>query len=91
MPNIEVLSLSFNKINQLQDLASCSKLRELYMRKNLISDLREIKYLVDCHNLKTLWLAENPCSSHKDYRLYIIKHLTFLERLDNDEVTVEER
>lgn len=48
MPNIEVLSLSFNKVVSLQDLAGCVKLRELYMRKNLISDLREIKYLVDC-------------------------------------------
>ena len=61
------------------------------MRKNCISDLREIKYLVDCHNLKTLWLKENPCAVSKNYRQYIIKHLTFLERLDNNEVTAEER
>lgn len=34
MPNVEVLSLSVNKIRSLQDFAYCSNLTELYLRKN---------------------------------------------------------
>ena len=42
MPNIEVLSLSVNKIRTLRDFASCRHLKELYLRKNLITDIEEI-------------------------------------------------
>ena len=47
MPNVEVLSLSVNKISTLKDFAYCSKLIELYLRKNCISDIREIRYLTN--------------------------------------------
>lgn len=56
MPNLEVLSLSVNKINTLKYFQYCKKLTELYLRKNLISDLREIKYLQNLPSLKVLWL-----------------------------------
>lgn len=46
MPNIEICSLSLNKIYGLKDFAACKKLTELYLRKNLIADLFEVKYLV---------------------------------------------
>jgi cilla- and flagella-associated protein len=45
LPNVEILSLSLNKISTLRDFANCYKLTELYLRKNLISDLSEVKYL----------------------------------------------
>jgi hypothetical protein len=34
MPNIEICSLSLNKINTLKDFATLKKLSELYLRKN---------------------------------------------------------
>jgi Leucine-rich repeat (LRR) protein len=34
MPNVEILSLSLNKIQSLRDFSSCKKLTELYLRKN---------------------------------------------------------
>jgi len=34
MLNVEVLSLSVNKISSLRDFAACPKLQELYLRKN---------------------------------------------------------
>ena len=40
MCNVEVLSLSVNKIGSLRDFAHCIKLTELYLRKNSITDLR---------------------------------------------------
>jgi Leucine-rich repeat (LRR) protein len=45
MPNIEICSLSLNKIISLKDFSTCKKLTELYLRKNLISELQEVKYL----------------------------------------------
>lgn len=46
LPNVEVVSLSVNKITSLKDFQNCKNLRELYVRKNEISDYHEIDYLV---------------------------------------------
>ena len=43
MPNVEVLSLSVNKIASLKEFSNCPKLQELYLRKNNITDLTEIR------------------------------------------------
>mmetsp|Transcript_66115 Transcript_66115/g.91488 ORF Transcript_66115/g.91488 Transcript_66115/m.91488 type:complete len:104 (+) Transcript_66115:46-357(+) len=60
MPNIEICSLSLNKIKSLKVFASCQRLAELYLRKNLVHELQEIKYLAKCPGLKVLWLWDNP-------------------------------
>lgn len=36
MPNVEILSLSLNRIATLKDFANCKRLTELYLRKNHI-------------------------------------------------------
>ena len=56
MPMLEVVSLSVNKIRTLKDFSDMENLRELYLRNNLISDIREVKYLSTCPNLKILSL-----------------------------------
>jgi len=38
-----------------------------------------------------LWLSENPCCHYKDYRLFVIKTLPQIIKLDNLEVTKGER
>jgi Leucine-rich repeat (LRR) protein len=91
MPNIEICSLSLNKIYTLKDFPALKKLTELYLRKNLITDLTEAKYLTYCPNLKVLWLWDNPIADHPLYRQYIIKLLPNLVKLDNAAVTPEER
>jgi len=60
MPNLEVLSLSVNKIATLKEIGNCPKLKELYLRKNSISNLSEIRHLVPLNNLKVLWFSDNP-------------------------------
>lgn len=87
MPNIEICSLSLNKIHSLKDFASLKKLAELYLRKNVIADLTEAKFLTFCPNLKVLWLWDNPIADHPLYRHYIIKLLPNLVKLDNAAVT----
>ena len=73
--NIEVVSLSVNKISTLNDFSYCPKIQELYLRKNDIQDIREVRHLSNLKNLKVLRLSDNPCSSVDNYRLYIIKML----------------
>ena len=91
MPNIEICSLSLNKISTLRDFPVLKKLSELYLRKNCIQDLSEVKYLTYCANLKVLWLWDNPIADHPLYRPYILKLLPNLVKLDNSAVTPEER
>jgi Leucine-rich repeat (LRR) protein len=91
LPNVEILSLSLNKITSLRDFVGCLKLTELYLRKNMIGDLAEIKYLQQLPNLRVLWLSHNPCSdTNKNYRQYVIKMLPNLIKLDNADVTQDE-
>ena len=91
VPNMEICSLSLNNITSLKVFQHTKKLKELYLRKNLISDLRELKYLVPLPNLKVLWLWDNPICQHPLYRHYCIKLLPNLVKLDSTAVTSEER
>ena len=59
------------------------KLRELYLRRNVIKDLNEVQFLKDLPKLKVLWLSDNPCSEEQDYRSTVLKNLPNIEKLDN--------
>ena len=91
LPNIEICSLSFNKIRSLKDFHGSKKLKELFLRKNLIADMSELQYLSNLPNLKVLWLQNNPVCQHPLYRQYCIYLLPHLVKLDTDTVTPEER
>ena len=41
MPNVEIVSLSVNSICSLREFGNCKKLKELYLRKNNVTDLTE--------------------------------------------------
>lgn len=56
MPNLEVLSLSVNKVHTLADIVKCRKIQKLYLRNNRISQISELEYLQQLPNLKVLWL-----------------------------------
>lgn len=89
--NMEICSLSLNQIRSLKDFQNCRKLAELYLRKNQISSIQDIKYLQSLPNLKVLWLWDNPICQHPNYRPFIIKTLPNLTKLDNANITAEER
>ncbi len=91
MNNVEIVSLSLNQISSLKDFSYCQKLRELYLRKNNISDLTEVRHLAHLPNLKVLWLSNNPCADQPHYRQYVIKMLPNLYKLDNLEISTDER
>ena len=91
MPSLEIVSLSVNKIRTLAPFANLQNLRELYLRRNLIANLNEIKYLTNCENLTVLWLSENPICDNPNYRAVIICILPQLQKLDDIPITDEER
>ena len=91
MPNVEVLSLSVNSISSLSCFRKCSRLRELYLRKNDVRNLADIQYLASIRCLKILWLSDNPCAETDEYRATVIQYLPNLEKLDNVDVTDSER
>mmetsp|Transcript_10446 Transcript_10446/g.33769 ORF Transcript_10446/g.33769 Transcript_10446/m.33769 type:complete len:284 (-) Transcript_10446:402-1253(-) len=91
MKNVEVLSLSVNKIASLQYFAQCPKLQELYLRKNEVADLGELRHLVSLPALQVLWLSDNPCAGTEGYRKTVIRSLPRLKKLDNEDITAEER
>ena len=91
MAALEVLSVSVNSIYTLKDLSECANLKELYIRRNSIEAISEIDYLVPLQNLKIMWLAEKPVAQKPGYRQHVIKKLPQLEKLDNIEVTDQER
>mmetsp|Transcript_47660 Transcript_47660/g.119129 ORF Transcript_47660/g.119129 Transcript_47660/m.119129 type:complete len:221 (+) Transcript_47660:77-739(+) len=93
LEQVEVLSLSVNKISSLEEFRHCSHLTELYLRKNEIGDIREVEYLRGLKHLSILWLCDNPCvgSSPSDYRRQVIAMLPKIVKLDNIDVTDEER
>lgn len=67
------------------------KLQELYLRKNEIADISEVLFLRSCKSLRILWLNENPCSFEPSYRQKVLSVLTNLQKLDDLDVTFEER
>ena len=91
MPSLEIVSLSVNKIRTLAPFANLQNLRELYLRRNLIANLNEIKHLTNCENLTVLWLSENPICDNPNYRAVIICILPQLQKLDDIPITDEER
>jgi len=91
LQQVEVLSLSVNNIQSLEDIRHCLNLKELFVRKNDINSLSEILWLRPLKRLSNLMLSENPCSEgNSRYRHTVLRTLPQLKKLDNQDVTPEE-
>ena len=91
MKQLKVISLSVNKISSLKPFKGLNNLTELSLRNNEIFDFNELSYLMSCHNLRVLWLIENPIAESRDYRLKVIQMLPQLTKLDNTIINEDER
>ena len=83
MPNLEVLSLSSNKISSLFPISSCLNIREIYLRNNSINSFEELYHLRPLFNLKVLWLEGNPICEDINYREKVLNLLPQVMYLDN--------
>ena len=83
LTNLEIASLSINKISSLKPFENCANLKELYLRKNNISNIEEIAYLKKCTSLRILWLEENPICELPNYREQVLQMLPQVMKLDN--------
>jgi cilla- and flagella-associated protein len=88
--NVEVCSLSANDVSDLEALRSCSRLQELYLRKNRIVDFTQVLHLSHLP-IRHIGLSENPIALHPHYRKFVISALPQLQKLDEVQVSVEER
>ena len=91
MVSLTSVTFSKNQIKSLKDFQYLSKLKQLSLKDNLINDFGELKYLTSCTQLRELWLEQNPISSKPGYRYIVIRYLPFLSKLDNIEVSEEDR
>ena len=82
MHNLEVVSLSVNKISTLSPFKNLRHLRELHLRKNDIQNLEELFFLGDLSELRVLSLSENPIAQQEKYLNTILEILPNLTKLD---------
>jgi len=90
MINIEVLNLSVNNIFTLEDLSFCPRIKEVYLRRNKISSIEEIRFLKNLPNLQVLWLSDNACTNQENYLYTVLRNLPNLKKLDSHFVTQEQ-
>jgi hypothetical protein len=67
----------------LRYLRYCPNLRELYLRKNAISDIAELGYLKHLPHLTVAWLSDNPAAKLPHYRMTVLRCAPSLLKLDN--------
>ena len=91
MTNLEVLSLSLNKISSLKPFKNLFKLRELYLRENQINSIADLHNLKNLKNLQIVWLSSNPVSLNPSYKNTLIQLLPNLQKLDDVPITSTDR
>ena len=89
--NLEIVSLSLNKMTSLEVFADCLSIKEIHLRKNNVSSINELEHLANLPGLHTLLLSDNPCTKLDGYRSTAIRLLKYLRKLDSLQVTEEEK
>ncbi|KAA0707020.1 Leucine-rich repeat-containing protein 23 [Triplophysa tibetana] len=93
LEQLNTLNLRDNQLESLDGINSSLKcLQYLNIRGNLISSQRALQALFSVEkSLSVLVVLDNPLAKTDDYRLYLISHLSQLERLDKDPITADEK
>ena len=89
--SLRKLDASNNSVTRLDGAEGLVRLETLILYRNKISDLGELLRLRSLQGLRQLDLRQNPVAKEESYRLFVIKYLPRLKRLDGANVTVSER
>ncbi|XP_042190990.1 leucine-rich repeat and IQ domain-containing protein 3 isoform X2 [Callorhinchus milii] len=92
-PRLLKLDLHGNHINLLPDQpfwAEMKCLHLLYLHDNIISSLKNIRFLSCCPNLIALTMFDTPLSLKRKYRHYVVNNIISLKALDNFVIADEE-
>ncbi len=93
-PSLRELWLSYNLIEKLEGLQSCTHLATLYISHNQIKSLDEVAKLSKLSALKDLLLCDNPLYGDKDkenMKPKVVRRVPTLEILDGKVVTEQVR
>jgi Leucine-rich repeat (LRR) protein len=85
------LNISKNNVKTLMPLQNCLQLLCLDARDNGIQYIRQCDFISKLEWLSTVLLMGNPCSKKEFYRRRVIYRLPDLRKLDESDVTAEER
>jgi hypothetical protein len=94
--SIKSLWIANNFIRELDNGILNHKLEDLNLSGNLLLSFADIFILSKLKTLKSLSLSDpnfgdNPICSLNNYRVFMLSHLSFLEMLDEINITVEEK
>ena len=89
--NLQILNLVQNNITNIDSLIYCTQLKELYLRKNNITDIINLAPLSLLSKLEILWIDDNPITSHSLLRYYLLCICKTLTKLDTWSITNIER
>jgi len=91
LPNLRVLILDNNFIKNANPFKKISSLNYLSFENNKLTEMANIEKLADLEFLKEVCFINNPFIKMYCYRLQIIKRMPGLIKIDNIEVSNEER
>jgi len=87
------LNLADNKIQQIpgRELSPLTALCTLQMARNLVAELDEVKQLAGLSALSAVYFEGNPVANVRDFRLFLVFHVTGLKQIDTFAVTSEQK
>ncbi len=91
LPNIKTLLCDGNYLKNVNSFAKLQGLNFISMENNKISEYSMIEKISLLENLTDLNISNNPICKFSGYRANIIKKFTFLNKLDNQEISKEEK
>lgn len=93
LTRLRSLNLSDNKIQQIpgRELSPLTALCTLQMARNQVADLDEIKQLATLSALSAVYFEGNPVANVRDFRLFLVFHVTGLKQIDTFAVTSEQK
>uniref|UniRef100_K3WAN5 U2A'/phosphoprotein 32 family A C-terminal domain-containing protein n=1 Tax=Globisporangium ultimum (strain ATCC 200006 / CBS 805.95 / DAOM BR144) TaxID=431595 RepID=K3WAN5_GLOUD len=95
LPRLEHLDLAHNSMKELKSIGACGRLQHLDLTDNDVDDVNELNHLIPLQLLEKISLVGCPLvdleGSHVFYRTRVLRRLSHIHQLDDDEVTAKEK